>query len=376
MTKGIKEMGENVFRVTIEAGRKPTGERNRLYFTVHGTKRYAEQWRNDKMTEIRRDGYKKPSKMTVKEYLAQWYEFKRTANMSEKTLQGYEIYRRLHVEPEIGGIRLEELEPLHIQQMYVNLAQKGLSPSTVRRVHSMVHLALKQAVKWQMLRANPSDSVDKPRNHKHKAETLPLEAYSRFLEEAAKSPAADLILFALHTSIRRGEVLALRWKDVDLTNGAISVLKAMIRLKGKTIIKDTKTNRSQRPVVLTAPAVAILRRLSENKRGEYVFMHEDGRLYDPSTLTHQCKRVLQAVGLDNVTLHGLRHTHATWLLKRGVHPKIVQERLGHASISTTLDIYSHVIPSMQREAVDAFEQITESKWLQNGDKPRRLRKIK
>ena len=372
----VEELGKNYFRVCIEAGRKPTGGRNRLYFFVHSTKTYAEKWMDDKIAEIARDGYKKPSKMTLAEYLEEWYQFKASTNVSAKTLEGYEIYRRLHVEPEIGALRLEELEPLHIQRLYVRLSQKGLSPSTIKRIHSMLHLALQQAVKWQSLKVNPASSVDKPRNNKYQAATLPLEAYKQFVEEASKSPAADIMLFALHTSMRRGEVLALRWQDVDLRNGVVAVLQGMVKCKGQVIIKSTKTNRSTRPVMLTSPALEILRRLSEDRHNEYVFCREDGSLYDPSTVTHQCKRVCQAIGLDGMRLHDLRHTHATWLLKQGVHPKIVQERLGHASIGTTMDIYSHVIPSMQREAVDAFEKATDSKWRQNGDKPRRLRKIK
>jgi integrase len=374
--KGHKEeLGKDYYRVVIEAGRKPDGKRNRLYFFVHGTPAYTEKWMADKIKEIERDGYKRPSKMTVAEYMTQWYEFKQTANLSPKTLEGYELYIRLHVTPRIGGLRIEELEPLHIQRFYSDLREK-LSPTSIERIHQMLHNALKQAVKWQILPTNPAAMVEKPKRTKYQAETLQLEDYGRFIERVEKSPARDVILFSLHTSMRRGEVLALRWQDIDFASGMVYVRKNLVRVNGKNIVKDTKTTRSSRPIMLTEHALDMLYRLSVEKRSEFVFCRDDGSLRDLTTTGNQCKRVVTALGLDGIRLHDLRHTHATWLLQQGVHPKIVQERLGHSTIRTTLDIYSHVIPSMQREAVDAFEKATNPKWRQNGDNPPRLRRIK
>lgn len=219
-----------------------------------------------------------------------------------------------------------------------------------------------------MLPRNVADSVDAPRPRRPQVKVLDPEGVRSLLKAAEGHRDYAIIHTAVYTGLRRGELVALRWSDVDLDRGVLYVRQSMQRLGGQFVFREPKTKKARRQVVLPRPTIAVLkavrRQQAENKLRlgpEYkdhdlVFCNPDGTPLDPGELSHRFANLAKKAGYPGLRLHDLRHTHATLLLAQGVHPKVVQERLGHENISTTLDIYSHVLPGLQEAAVRGLEQ--------------------
>ena len=365
----VKEIRKNYYKLIIETRDAATGRRKRLARYFHGGKRQAEARLQQIIEDLLKSEapYQKPSTLRLADYLRDW--LKSRMKLKPKTLQGYGINIEKHIIPHLGGLRVRELSPVQVQQCYAELLASGLSTSTVNRIHVTLHSALDQAVKWGIVKINPADAVDKPRDRRPQVAVLPTESLSLFIEKAKLSAAADVILLALYTGCRRGELLALRWDKVDLARGYIHIDRGLTRIKGKTYVETPKTSSSRRAIPLLPDARAIVERLSANSMSEYVLCRDDGRPLDPDTVSHQFKRVANAAGLSGLQLKTMRHTFATYLLQAGVHIKVVQELLGHASIATTGNIYSHVAPVMQEQAVAKLQKAIDGElWHQNGTK--------
>jgi len=247
-------------------------------------------------------------------------------------------------------------------------------------------LALSHAVKWQILVRNVALAVDPPRPSQSEMATFTEEQARLFLEAVAESPYHELFTVALYTGMRRSELLGLPWKDVDLYLAQLSVTQTLHRLSsGGFIFGKPKTAKSRRTIALPPTVCILLGQLKERQIGErlllglklqdddLVFSKPDGKPLDPSTITHTFKKIIKSAGLPNLRFHDLRHTHASLMLKQGIHPKIVSERLGHSSIGITLDTYSHVMPGLQEAAALRFEEglqraseLSASEMLANG----------
>jgi integrase len=279
------------------------------------------------------------------------------------TRNSYKDNIRLHIDPHIGHIKLQRLTALDIQRLLNTLKQKGLAPRTCQYIYSILRKGLSQALKWGLISFNPSDGVDRPRVPKHQIIPLNKEQAKLFLKTAKKrqDPYYALFVLAISTGMRSGELLGLQWEDIDLKNARLSVRHTLIA-RTKTLA-EPKTNKSRRVIELSDVAVAALkqhRKKQAEKRlknpnwdstFDLVFCTKNGTPFDNSHLTQRhFHPILEDAGLPQVRLHDLRHTAATLLLQAGEHPKIVQEMLGHSTIAMTLDTYSHVIPSMQKEA--------------------------
>ena len=216
--------------------------------------------------------------------------------------------------------------------------------------------------------------------------TLAADDVPKFLEAAKGTPYYALFYLLLHTGLRRGEALALRWKNIDLglaslgVSGYLSVVETVYKLDGNNVIKEPKTPQSRRRIALPPSLGLVLRQhrteqeaqrtllgrpLSDN---DFVFSHPDGALWDPSTISHAFNKVIRKAGLPHIRLHDLRHTHASLLLQAGVHPKVVQERLGHSSIRVTLDTYSHVMGGLQETAAQRFDDFLSARAVENVSK--------
>ena len=246
---------------------------------------------------------------------------------------------------------------------------KGLSPRTVLHSHRVLREALAHAVSWGLLGRNVCEAVDPPRPQRKAMEAIDSADVQKFLDVAAESPYGPIFFLALYTGMRRSELLGLRWSAVDLEGKTVSVTETLQRITGKgLLVLQPKTSRSRRLMSLPPSAVALLRGLRvkqideraslgvEWHQSDYVFSHFDGSPVDPDAVTHAFARVIKKAGLPHLRFHDLRHTHASLMLKQGVHPKIVSERLGHASITITLDTYSHVLPGLQEAAALKFEE--------------------
>jgi integrase len=283
------------------------------------------------------------------------------------TFTGYAGHVRHHIDPLLGKMRLGAVDAAALNAMYAALLAngssngRGLSPATVRRVHATIHRALRDAVRWGLLDENPADRCDPPRvRTASEMRTWTVEELRSFLEFAERDELYPLWVVLTTTGMRRGEGLGLRWSDIDLAGASLAVRQTVVEVGGRILLSTPKTARGRRVVALDATTVAVLKEHHE-KHGAHpsalIFGRPDGSPLRPSMVTHRFGRLVADSGLPRIRLHDLRHTHATLALEAGVHPKIVSERLGHATIAFTLDVYSHALHHMQRDAADRLGQL-------------------
>ncbi len=394
----LEQHGRNRWSLVVELGRDADGKRVRRRQSFDGGKRGAERELSKLINAVETGTYADPQRMSVGEYLEHWL----THAESTVSVRTYERYRdivRLHLSPALGTIKLGQLKPMHISSYYSQALKtgrlpshkkrqpgepaepkRGLSAQTVRHHHRVLHLALKQAVRWQMLASNPADAVTPPRPERRDMTTLDESQTAALLRDLVGTRMYVPVLLAVTTGLRRGELLALRWGDIDLDSGALSVCRSLQLSREKGLLfREPKTAKSRRVVKLLPMAVEALR---EHRRrqtecrwallangelyedNDLVICHTKskagpkpllaGRPWRPDTLTSWWEALAKSRGLG-LRLHDLRHTHATQLMRANVATKVVSERLGHASTSITSDIYSHVMPDTQEAAVEKLD---------------------
>lgn len=306
-------------------------------------------------------------RQTVGQYLESWLLASKST-IREHTWRRYEEYTRLHLVPTLGKTSLSRLTAQQVQTLYALKLAEGLSSSTVHHLHAVLHKALDNALRLGLVQRNVSDMVRPPRMRHHEMSTLSSEEARTLLAAAAGNRFEALYVLALSTGMRQGELLALKWRDVDLEGGSLQVRATLQYTNDGYVFSEPKTARSRRRVALPRVALDALRRHAARQLDERLRMGpvwEDMDLVFPNTIgkpmdgIHLMRReflpLLTRAGLPRIRFHDLRHTAATLLLSKGINPKIVSEMLGHAQVSITLDIYSHVTPHMQQQAADAMD---------------------
>ena len=305
--------------------------------------------------------------LTVGEYLERWLKDSVRGTVRMSTYERHEGIVRTHLKPTLGRIRVKNLTPTHVRGLHREKLDAGLAPATVRKIHSTLHKALSQAVSDGLIPRNAA-VIKAPRPDPEEMHPLSADEASALLKAAHGERFEALYVLAITTGLRRGELLGLRWRDADLEQGVLRVGRALVREGGRYRPGETKTKRGHRSIRLPSRAVSALgahrkRQLEERMRlaGLYedhdlIFATQKGTPLNPEKLVKRCfKPLLKRAGLPEVRFHDLRHTCATLLLGRGVHPKLVQELLGHATIAMTLDTYSHFLPSMGDQTARAME---------------------
>jgi len=292
--------------------------------------------------------------LKVGDYLDGWLDSIRDT-LRRRTWIRHEEVVRLHLKPSLGNTKLDRLSAPQIQSLYRSKLDRGLSPRTVQIIHTTLYKALKQAVRWSLVPRNVADSVDHPKAPKREIKPLDEEQVKRLLKAAEGDKFEALYVLAITTGMRSGELLGLQWKDLDLPAGIVRVRRTVFNGR----IEAPKTVKGNRSIKLTETSIRVLRK--HEKTSEWVFCTNAGTSISVHNLHNRSwKPLLVRADLPhNTRFHDLRHTCATLLLTKGVHPKIVQEMLGHASITITLDTYSHVLPNMQEKAVEAMDDILE-----------------
>jgi integrase len=366
MARGSIVQRGNSYRVRISY-QDDAGKRHQISKTA-SSKGRAEKLRTQILSELDKGVLAKPNKLTTGAYLEQWLKGSVASTVAPGTYGSYAYITKKYLIPELGGIKLWNLKPQHLQRLYADKLQQGLSPRSVQLMHITLHKALKNAIKTGLISRNPIDLVDPPKVERHEMKTMTEEDIGRFLDEARKGDYYTLFYIYLFTGIRRSEALALRWSDVDLLGCQLSINKTMQFLNKKVTFKSPKTANSRRLVALSPSTSVVLRlhREAQNKIRKYkeespvsdddlVFCQSDGSPYLPNTISHAWIKLVKKCGLDGVRLHDARHTHATLLFKSGVSAKVIQERLGHSSVAFTMNTYAHVSPGMQKQAANQFD---------------------
>lgn len=305
-----------------------------------------------------------PSRTTVAGYLAQWLKDVARVTVRATTFYNYESVVKNHISPRIGGVALQKLMPAHVQGLYSDMEADKVGPHRRRLAHAVLHRALKQALKWGMVARNVCDAVDAPRVSKREMKTLTPEQAGQLLNASTTDRMHALYWLALGTGLRIGELFALHWRDVDLKAGTVAVRYTLTEVNGKLALTEPKSAKSRRLIDLPQQAVVALVEHRKNMivegfaAVEHVFCNQHGGYLRRSHFHREdYKPLLKRAGLPSIRFHDLRHTSATMLLAQGVHPKVVQERLGHSQISLTMDTYSHVMPGMQKDAAGKLDSL-------------------
>jgi integrase len=307
-------------------------------------------------------------RQTVEQYLTSWLETKRPPEVRRSTWETYDRRIRVHVLPIIGRIKLTQLSAQHIQRVTSRGLASGRSSSTVSEAFGVLREALEDAVRLGLLAQNVADRASRPRRDTPEMHPLTGEEAQAFLDAIQTHWLSPLFTLALSTGMRQGELLALRWREVDLQAQRLSVVATMTWEEGAPLYTEPKTRRSRRQIALPPQMAERLRALQHQQRVQRlaagaawqgdrfdaVFSDELGFPLQSARVRGQFYRALKRAGLPHIRFHDLRHTCATLLLKQRVNPKIVSELLGHATVSITLDLYSHVLPDMQQEAAEAM----------------------
>jgi integrase len=351
---------------------KETEERRRAIKGGFATRKECLAAMNKILVAVEEDTYSAPTKVSVKEYLTKEWLPAIKSTIRPTTYGAYKQHVECHIVPHIGTVKLQKLSGSQVNALYAKLAvsgrmngKQGLSPMTVHHVHACLHKACSDAVRWGRITRNPLDAADPPRTKGDGAkemQTLTREQLKAFLAAVESDRLSPLWHTIAMTGMRRGEALGLRWQDVDLENARLAVRRALIPAGGEIVVSEPKTAKGRRVIALDPSTVEVLkaqaaRQLDEKDEWDeagvetgLVFTAENGAALDPETISRLFRRAVKKSMLPQIRLHDLRHTHATLALQAGIHPKVVSERLGHATVSITLDTYSHAIPAMQEEA--------------------------
>ena len=313
----------------------------------------------------------KVGRYTIGQWMDVWFEHYAKVKVRPSSHQTYRGYIDNHIKPNIGKIPLEKLTSLELQKFYKRLLEKGrvnriesrkqskgLSAKTVRNIHQIISSAMQLAREQNLITGNPAEGCALPRLEHREMKTLPVEQLQSFLREAKESGVYELYYLELATGLRRGELLGLKWEDIDLEQGDLRVKRQIARINGEVVEAPLKTKNAYRTLPLAEDTVSILLEQKKKVDGNpWVFPSPTGGPISPDSVLHMLHRVLKRAGLPRVRFHDLRHTFATLALQNGVDVKTVSGMLGHFSAGFTLDTYAHVTTASQRQAAKTMDGI-------------------
>lgn len=364
----FKRQGSYGFRVDL--GPDPaTGRRRQSQRQGFRTKREAESALADRLGEIRSGNSIVPTTASLAVFLDEWLQ-SQSSRLKETTWESYRIVVQ-RITRRIGNVKLQALTPLELEWFYRELIESGgsrggpLSAKTVRNTHTVLRKALADAERLGLIIRNPAATARPPSAQHKEQKTWTSDQLRDFLDSIQDDRLFALYVFLATTGMRRGEVIGVRWSDLDLDAGEVHIVQTLASVRQQLVFTTPKTKRSRRQVYLDDQTIRLLRAHRTKQRqeqlaagpawdGEYdlVFTNEIGQPLDPESVSRDFRRKVRATTLDDIRLHDLRHSYATIALKGGVHPKVVSERLGHATVGITLDLYSHVTPAIGRDAAD------------------------
>jgi integrase len=363
----IIQRGESTWLVRIDLGRTTDGRRHRISKTIHGTRKDAQTYLTAKLRERDLGTLAPRTTETLDAYLDRWLRDVAPMTRKPRTLSNDRNVLRLYVRPHLGGYRLADLSPLHVQETYRKLVAAGLSPKTVRHAGTTLGTALGHAVHPErLIPVNPVAGTKAPRLRKKEMRVFTVDQAVAFLRAVASHRHAALFTLALCTGMRPEEYLGLQRHDVDLPAGTLTVSRVLVNDHGKTSYEhDPKTDSARRVLLVPEPALTLLKAhmLTSPRKDPQapVFAYPDGRPLDARNLNRrQFQPLCRHARLPVIRLYDLRHTHATLMHAAGVDPKVYGAGLGHSSITVTLDTYTHIVPAMKREAIERFEALLEA----------------
>ena len=355
------------------SGKDAYGVRVQPFKGCFKTKKEAVNYLAKLRLELDGGTYVKPYKNTFPEFIKEWFEFY-CRNVEKTTAQNRWPLIKNHIIPYFGGKRLNQITSKMIDNFYSKKLGEGLSGKTVRELHNLLNRAFSQAVKWSYLQNNPVVNATPPRVEKKETIVWSEGEFKRFLSLIESRDDYALYLLLITTGMRKGELLGLKWCDVEFDKRKLHIKRSLCRIIGEgLVLKNPKTANSNRQISISTYVRDVLRKHYETQQeviqayqGHFnleglVFCNSKGTFKDPNNLLREFNSIIKSASLPKITLHDLRHLHATLMLKNGENPKVVSERLGHSRIGITLDTYSHVLPDIQVSAAMRFEKAYLSK---------------
>jgi integrase len=370
----LRERSPGRWAIVLDVHNPVTGQRKRRWHSFKGTKREAQVECARLVAELATGGHVDPSRESLFEFLERWLDHVR-GQVSPRTLERYAELARRNIAPLLGAVPLPKLQPVMISRAYARAltsgrkdGQGGLSPRTVTHMHRVLRQALQQAVQWRVLSHNPAAAVRPPKVERQQMRVLDADGTVDLIETARGTAMFVPILLGVLCGLRRGEVVALRWRSVDFEAAQIAIVASAEQTDQGVREKETKTGKGRAVAMPAMLATALREHRLKQAEGllqlgvrltdeHHVVAREDGHPIQPRSLSHGFTKFMRRHKLPQIRLHDLRHTHATHMLAAGVHPKIAQERLGHSSVGVTIDLYSHVLPGMQAEAVGRVDAV-------------------
>jgi integrase len=360
--------GSGHWYAVIDTRDPSTGKRKRKWHSLDATgKRQAQIECAGIISAIKGGTYLEPNKTTVAQFMTRWLEHIK-ASVSPRTHERYKEIADKNIIPLLGHAPITKLKPIQVSEAYTKAlasgrrdGKGGLSARTVHHIHRVLKQALAQAVRWQFLIRNPIDVVDSPKVERHRMTTYDMPQTVALLDAVRGTRMFIPAMLAVLCGLRRGEIAALRWRNVDLVNAQLAVVESAEQMNGRVRLKETKSGRT-RTVAISATVVEELKKHRLQQAQDmlglgvrwtdtgFVAALGDGSPMQPTFITHEWVRIISDTALPRIRFHDLRHAHATHMLSSGIHPKVASERLGHSKVGITLDLYSHVTPGMQEDA--------------------------
>lgn len=357
------------YQITIEGGYDElTGKRIRVYKNVNGSKREAKSIMHRMIAEMEQGKLTQKSNKKVGEWMDEWLD-NYLPNIEETTRRGYRNKIKCYIKPVLGDIYIKSLRTEHIQRMVNDMIDREFSPKSIRDAFNNINAAMKKAVKLRLIPYNPCEAVELPKLKKYRAEVYSAEMIQELLDIATGTDMYLPIFLLVMVGLRRGELLALRWEDIDFKNNILKVRKNMVNGEKGCIIKAPKSESGIRDIYLGDDVMTVLKQARLDYMNDafsygvgfqnlgFVIRQEDGSPYRPDSMTQKWERFVEAHNLPKIRLHDLRHSNATALIQAGVNPRVVQQRLGHSDVNITLNTYTHVLPEMDMEAAAKLDSI-------------------
>jgi integrase len=370
----VRRRGKQSWELKFELGIDPlTGRRRIRYASFKGTKREAEIELARLIAENATGGGIDPSKATLSEFLERWDRDWAASNLQPKTLERYRQLIGLYVKPHIGAIRIQKLRPVHLNELYAKLLREGgkdqrpLSASSTDYVHRVLHRALGHAATWGLMAQNPASVVNPPKVAQAEITILTQDQIGALLRHLEGRTLRPIVSFLLGTGARRGEALALRWKDIDWGNGRVQIERSVEQTKAGLRFKSPKTRNGRRNVSVSPWLLAELRAHQTRQQTQrlrlglgrapddaLVFARWDGEARSPHWVTQKFALAMDTLKID-CNLHALRHTHVSQLIAAGLDVLTISRRIGHASASITLNVYGHLFANTDARAAEIME---------------------